>query len=105
RGAGSERGPDVRPEAPELVQGLLSPHAGQVGEEHERLAAELRLHLQQGVARLLGCAYNPGLARDALLEREGRAARQRWGAAVDVRPGQLREFVVAGPRRAERLPG
>ena len=54
RGAGSERWPDFCPEAPELVEGLLPPHTGQVGEDHERLEAEFRLHLQQGVRACSG---------------------------------------------------
>ena len=59
--AKSERRPDFRPEAPELVEGLLPPHAGQVGEDDERLEPEHLLHLAQGVARLLRRADDPGL--------------------------------------------
>src|SRR5262249_61967081 len=71
-------------------------------EDDEGLEPEALLHLAQRVARLLGRAHNPGLACHALFEREGRAARQRWGAADDVRPEQLGELVVARPCSADR---
>src|SRR5262245_30946846 len=53
---------DVRPEAPELFEGLLPSHPRQVRENHERLEPERLLHLAQGVARLLRRAHDPGPA-------------------------------------------
>src|SRR5262249_59549117 len=102
RYAGSECRPDLRAEAPELFEGLLPPHAGQVWEDQECLEPEHLLHLTQGVACLFGRAHDPGLACHALFEREGRAARQRWGAADEVGPEQLGELVVARPCSADR---
>src|SRR2546428_257633 len=104
RRARRQGGPDFRPEAPELCEGLLPSHPRQVRENHECLEPEYLLHRAQGVARLLRRAHDPGPAGHTLLKCEGWAARQRWGAADDVGPEQLRELVVARPRGANRCP-
>src|SRR5262249_25317845 len=94
--------PDFRPEAPQLFEGLLPSHPREMGEDDEGLEPEDLLHLAQRVACLLGCTHDPGLACHAFFEGEGRAARQRWRAAEDVRPWQVAQLVVARPCRADR---